>query len=239
MNTSATPVVTLSLFRFESVRDKFWAFTGMRLSHPAFSHVAGLLFYKLMGSGSKGGFHWYPEFGVYGFLGVWTDRRRAEDFFVNNSKIVEYQAKAIDSIRFYLKPISAHGAWSGIVPFEASTGDHEGPVAILTRARIRLNRLAEFWSNVGRTAAAIEHARGCSLSVGIGEWPLIEQATFSVWSDLEAVRNYAYKGKEHSKVVQKTRKRNWYSEEFFARMALLDISGHWPGFSSEPMYLPV
>jgi len=232
MNTFAAPVVTLSLFRFRSARDKFWAFTGMRLSHPELSRADGLLFYKLMGSGSKGGFHWYPEFGVYGFLGVWTSRMQAEDFFEKNSKIIEYQTKAIDGIRFYLKPISAHGAWSGVVPFEASTDKYEGPVAILTRARIRFTRLAEFWSNVGRTAAAIEGAKGCRLSVGIGEWPLIEQATFSIWSDLEAVQNYAYRGREHSKVVQKTRQRDWYSEEFFARMAIMDVCGQWPGFSS-------
>jgi hypothetical protein len=238
MNRYLGPVVTLSLFRFDTVANKFWAFTGMQLSHRHLSNAEGLSTYKLMGSGSNGGFHLYPNFGVYGFLGVWKDPNSAEKFFSENPKIIEYQSKALNHIRFYLKPLSAHGSWSGSVPFEASSEIPNGPVAVLTRARIRTRRLSEFWSNVGRTAEAIANAHGCHFSIGVGEWPLIEQATFSIWANIDSVREYAYKGKIHSRVVEKTRKRDWYSEEFFARLSVVRMEGEWPGFSASVLQQP-
>ena len=43
------------------------------------------------------------------------------------------------------------------------------------------------------------------------------QATFSLWSNAEAMMNYAYKNPKHAEMVKKTRELNWYSEELFAR----------------------
>ena len=41
--------------------------------------------------------------------------------------------------------------------------------------------------------------------------------------DLESVKNFAYKNIDHSSIVKKTRKRNWYSEDMFTRFAVRKI----------------
>ena len=55
---------------------------------------------------------------------------------------------------------------------------------------------------------------------GIGELPFLAQATFSVWKNLDSVMNFAYKSKDHSDIIKKTRKRNWYSEDMFTRFII-------------------
>ena len=128
-----------------------------------------------------------------------------------------------------MKPIKSHGCWGGVEPFGHQLIEDldSEPIAVLTRARIRMQRLPDFWRYVPPAAVAVSGARGRLFSVGVGEWPLIEQATFSIWDSMHSVREYAYKGKEHAKVVKYTRERNWYSEELFARFAVLAIDGDW------------
>jgi len=61
--------------------------------------------------------------------------------------------------------------------------------------------------------------------VGIGENPFLDQATFSIWESPEAMKKYAYQSFDHSDVIKLTRDRKWYSEELFARFAILESTG--------------
>ena len=70
---------------------------------------------------------------------------------------------------------------------------------------------------------------GRIFSIGIGELPIIQQATFSLWQDAKKMMDYAYKSQFHSEVVQKTRALGWYSEELFARFSPYKESGTWEG----------
>ncbi|HRD42629.1 MAG TPA: DUF3291 domain-containing protein, partial [Ferruginibacter sp.] len=103
--------------------------------------------------------------------------------------------------------------------------DENKPIAILTRATLRLSRLKEFWQNVPPVSAKLQQAKGLILSVGIGEIPLVKQATFSVWQSLDDMKAFAYSQKEHAEVIQKTRQRNWYSEELFSRFKITGCTG--------------
>ena len=67
---------------------------------------------------------------------------------------------------------------------------------------------------------AIQNAKGVLWYKGVGEWPLVQQATFSLWNSLEEVKDFAYKSSHHAAIVKKTRKRNWYKEDLFARFAV-------------------
>jgi len=49
----------------------------------------------------------------------------------------------------------------------------------------------------------------------------VEQATFSIWKNLEKMNYFAYKHAAHAEVVRLTRERNWYSEELFARFQVI------------------
>ena len=68
------------------------------------------------------------------------------------------------------------------------------PVAVLTRAAIRPRRLVRFYRAVPAVDQALARADGCLRAVGIGEWPVARQATFSLWRDTSAVRGFAYRG---------------------------------------------
>ncbi len=123
-----------------------------------------------------------------------------------------------------LKPISTHGTWDGKEIFGKmphNQNSFTGKIAVLTRASIRLNKLKSFWQNVPLVANQMEGANGLITSYGIGEVPFIKQATLSIWDNIDDMKNFAYKMKEHQTVIQKTRKENWYSEEMFTRFEVI------------------
>jgi hypothetical protein len=96
----------------------------------------------------------------------------------------------------------------------------DAKVVVLTRARIRFNKLWDFWQKVGNTAKDLYQFDELEFAIGVGELPLIQQATVSIWTNMDAVKRYAYQHEAHKNVIQLTRKNNWYSEELFARFYL-------------------
>ena len=124
------------------------------------------------------------------------------------------------------EPLQSHGKWDGKTPFgNPEVKEHTGPIAVLTRATIRISRLKNFWSHVDEVANLMASATGYITSFGIGEAPVYRQATFSVWQSLDDVKAFAYKSREHAEVIKLTRSENWYSEELFARFKLLESFG--------------
>jgi hypothetical protein len=74
-------------------------------------------------------------------------------------------------------------------------------------------------------------APGFITSFGIGEIPWIKQATFSIWESKEAMKAFAYGMREHSEVIQKTRRQKWYSEDMFTRFKIIESTGTIKGVS--------
>jgi hypothetical protein len=71
----------------------------------------------------------------------------------------------------------------------------------------------------------LHNSPGLIAAIGIGEAPIGLQGTFSIWQDSASLRNFAYKGEAHSRAITATAENKWYSEELFARFALLAESG--------------
>jgi hypothetical protein len=49
---------------------------------------------------------------------------------------------------------------------------------------------------------SLEGYDGLALSIGVGEWPLIQQATLSIWKTQAEMIDYAYKIEKHKEVVR-------------------------------------
>jgi hypothetical protein len=223
-------VVTITFFRLSGLKNKLWAMAQMQLGSKKIQNTAGLTFYKLLGSGSGDGFAWYPDFSVYALLCVWKNEDNASNYFQYNRFYKTYCEKSVEHYTLYLHAIEAHGLWSGINPFEkVVAGSDDKPIVVLTRATIKPNKLWAFWKKVSGVSHSIEKYRGKLFSKGVGEWPIVQQATISVWSRPEYMKAYAYQNPLHKEVIKLTKEMGWYKEELFARFAPFKEQGIWNG----------
>lgn len=227
-------ITTCTFFKLEGFNNKFWALSQMQLGHAHMKNIEGLVFYKLLGSGAENGFSSKPNFGTYALLCVWDSEHLATKFFENNSFFKKYSSKSYESFTVFAKSAEAHGKWDGKQPFISTTTLAIGkPIMVLTRARIRFTKLWSFWRKVGNVSKSLEDYNGLALSIGVGEWPLIQQATVSIWKTQAEMIDYAYKNEKHKEVVRLTRKLNWYKEELFARFIPYKFLGEWNGKNAE------
>jgi hypothetical protein len=180
-------------------------------------------FFKLMGCGKNGTFDIYPDLNQWALLFTAEEKHtKAPAFFYAYWNFFRCDVK-----EFLLQPIEGHGLWDkkkvfGEPPLQA---DPNGSIAVLTRATIKMNRLKNFWNNVDSVASKMAAAKGLIVSYGIGEIPWIKQATFSVWENKSAMKDFAYNTQEHIHVIQKTRSEGWYKEEMFVRFRILETKG--------------
>jgi heme-degrading monooxygenase HmoA len=235
-------ITTLSFFRFQSVKPKIWALKQMRYAHEHLGQVAGLQFYKLMGSGRDLGFSPFPDWGVYAILCIWNDEPSATHFFAHSEVYAGYQAQSSERWTIFMKPLQAKGLWSGGNPFTPSTDINASNslIAVITRATIRPRKLLQFWHYVPRSQRPIQ--RGCKgliFTKGIGEIPIVQMSTFSLWETLDDLKNFAYNSPEHLEAVRRTRKLNWYKEELFVRFQPYRSVGTWEGRDPLAPYLNV
>jgi hypothetical protein len=223
-------LTTLTLFGIKKGRLR-WGLAQMGASGPKLAKVPGLLFYKLLGSGRGRGFSIKPNFYRYGMLCTWENDEAAANFFRNADLMMEYEQHTFESWTCYMHPLQSHGQWDKQEPFSPVVSEpySSGPIAVLTRASINLRALPNFWRFVPQSSKALDEADGLLCSIGLGELPLIRQATFSIWESAEAMKTYAYRNPKHQEVIRRTRSENWYSEELFARFIPLKTIGTWNG----------
>ena len=145
--------------------------------------------------------------------------------FDNSFVIKRWRRISVSEYRAVLEPISSHGQWAGKEPFVATAKDWDGAVAAVTRARIKWRQNFRFWRSVPPVTVSLNSAPGLIAAIGIGEAPIGLQGTFSLWESAAAIREFAYKGAAHQKAIADTSTYNWYSEELFARFAVLDQRG--------------
>jgi hypothetical protein len=145
--------------------------------------------------------------------------------FDNSFVIKRWRRISVSEYRAVLEPISSHGLWAGKEPFVATAKNWDGAVAAVTRARIKWSQNFRFWSSVPPVTVSLKSAPGLIAAIGIGEAPIGLQGTFSLWESAAAIREFAYKGAAHQKAIADTSTFKWYSEELFARFAVLEQRG--------------
>ena len=223
-------IVTVTFFRYAGLRECWWAFRQMGLAGEVLAGVEGLEFAKMLGSGSGNGFSLRPNFGVYGLLGVWSREADARRFVGSHPLFGDFRQHAREWWTVFMQTARVHGQWGGSTPFTvATTFDADRPVGVLTRATIRPEHLWRFWRFVPGVSRSIESQEGLLFSVGIGELPVVQQATFSLWTNSHHMQAYAYHGRHHREVIRRTRELGWYREELFARFHPFRCEGSWQG----------
>lgn len=223
-------ITTISFFKYTSLRNKFWALKMMQFAHKGLVNAHGLSFYRLLGSGKGKGFNPFPDWSVYCLLQVWESEEAAQAFFNSSDLIKQYSERTEELFTLYMKNISAGGTWIGKKPFEKGADlDSALPIAVITRATIKWNWLLRFWTYVPTSQQALNGNEGLIYTKGVGEIPIVQMATFSLWKNFEAVKQFAYKSKQHQEAIRRTRKNNWYKEELFSRFQPYKSTGNWEG----------
>jgi len=226
----------LTLTRYKN-RNIFFALNAMAIFRPFLSANKKIRFYKLLGCGKNGTFDLHPDWNQYGIFSV-SDGDESNTLFqqdyagwkksyYGNFIFSWWSFFATETWTIILQPVTAHGKWNGseVLKINEPASPINGPVAVLTRASIRPSKAFAFWKNVPSVEHAMQNTKGLLFSVGIGEMPLLRQATFSIWKTTDDMQSFAYQHTQHKTVIQKTRKENWYSEELFARFIPLQTAG--------------
>lgn len=206
------------------------ALTRMGRHRGQLRRAAGVRFAKLLGTGDGRTFtvrdadlrHW-------ALLVSWSGSDAARAFA--HSPVARSWARiAEETLQVDLTPLAAKGTWAGRQPFgEPATRSWDGPVAALTRARIRPTRAVTFWRSVPAVSADLHRSAGMRLALGIGEAPVGLQGTFSLWESAAALRSFAYRQAPHVEAVRRTAEVGWYAEELFARFAVVGVKGTFRG----------
>ena len=196
----------------------------MAINKIQLKRLSGITFIKLLGTG-KGESFTPRDANPLRWGMLITVSENQIDMLDKSFVVKSWQKICISEYRVILKPISSHGFWSGKQPFAVDKFEWAGKIAAVTRARIVWRKNLIFWRAVPPVTESLHQSPGLLNAIGIGEAPIGLQGTFSIWQDAASLRDFAYKGQAHSEAIRATSANQWYSEELFARFAVIEERG--------------
>ena len=188
----------------------------------------GVVFFKPLGTGGGAGYSIWPDFSVYGLLVVWESEQQAEAY-LESALYKDYTAHSCEQYTLFLAPVRSKGSWSGFSDWRMETDEQpEQLVAALTRATLKARFVIPFWKMTPGVSREHENFAGLLFSKGVGEIPLLEQATFTVWEKQTDLESFAFRN-FHAEAIRRTREKNGFSEQMFTRFRPLKAVGSWNG----------
>lgn len=221
-------VVEITFLKYEDFGSKVWAFGMMQFAHRPLSTTKGLLSYKLMGSGKDLGFNPWPDWSTYSIMMIWESREDADAFWASSPLAAKYKSHAVARWSVYMHPTKSYGKGGGSNMFEPyiKEADTQDRVAVVTRATMKWSKIIPFWKTVPSAQKGLFNNDHVLFTKGVGEVPLRNMVTFSIWDSADAVNHFAYKSDDgHKQAMQAARKHKWFKEDLFARFAILDEVG--------------
>lgn len=220
---------SMTFIKFEGILNQFWGIS--KLLHLRFTikknkHVE---FFKLLGAGSGLGYRAWPKYGVIGVFMVWDEIDEAKAFF-HSDRFTNISATSSEQYTVFLQPSSSRGTWSGFGNwrFGSQENGNKGLVCALTRATIKRRYLYDFWKMVPSISMIQKNYPGLIFSQGVGEVPVLEQATFTIWENTQSMEEFAYTT-FHGKAIQRVRQANGFKEQMFTRFNPIMSYGTWEG----------
>lgn len=198
------------------------------LDRPRLARVPGLRFWRVLGTGRGDDTGPSVDPRRTALFAVW-ERESDLDAFVGDHPIARRWDRAEEAWHVRLRSLGGHGAWRGVDPLDGlEPGNTGGPVAMITRADVRVRSWRAFGSAGGPVSDEVRASAGLLGVVGIGEAPVGRLGTFSVWRSVEDARRFVVQP-HHRDVIRRTRAEDWYGEELFARFEPYGSSGSWGG----------
>ena len=208
-------------------RYRLWGYARFVVQRFAMRGIEGLVFFKVMGNGFDGGFGLRPSASRQALFCLF-DGDDAADKFLHSVLVAQYAKRSTEFCTAKLHAYSCRGSWEGARITATQTEPPCGPIFTLTRASIRLTKARAFWRMQPATEVALNRAPGCLFATGVGEAPLLRQATLSLWSSTQAMNAYARSG-AHLEAIQAAYAGQFFSETMFARFIPSFLQGAWRG----------
>jgi spheroidene monooxygenase len=228
---SAAPVAVMALVKLLP-NAKLGGIVKLMFGRYMVGRVSGLQFIKHLGAGVNGGFSVQPSTMHQGLFALFSEQGKAEQFLRSSPLLQWYREHAEEFFSVQLQTYSCKGTWAGRSLPIYDIAIPTGPIASLTRASIRPWHAREFWLKAPPAETELKQSPGCILAAGVGEAPLLRQATFTIWQSEIAMNNYARSG-SHLKAIQAAYSQHYFSESMFARFKPMNLQGTWAGHCFE------
>jgi hypothetical protein len=174
-----------------------------------------------------------PTPGRLGLIAAW-ERESALEEFLERHPLARQLA---GGWRVRLQPTRIFGAWPelpDVVPRELPMDAGE-PVAALTLGRLRLAQAPRFLRASALAEGQALSEPGLLWSTGLGRPPRLV-ATFSIWRDVAALRDYVEgrTGAAHRAAVREQAERPFHRHSAFIRLRPYAAEGRWEGIPALP-----
>jgi hypothetical protein len=165
-----------------------------------------------------------PQLGRAGLIAFWDDDA-ALDLFLDDHPLA---AELASGWHVRLAPLRAHGTWPGLpsdVPAQRDV-DHEGPVAVLTLARLRASQAIRFVRTSAKAEASAVASPGMTWGSALARPPSFV-ATCSLWESTRAASTFAYGHSDpgHPDAIATDQAKPFHHQSAFIRFHPYDSHG--------------